>query len=286
MAGGVADFDSGQERRALKEVGETSVIEEAGLSYTVIYGRHNVEQPHPPLQEFGGIILEGVGDRLSQGISEAGLESVQYRALVEEARRLGKPIFLPDIAYDPNLVARDVTARLELEKLLGITLALPAVAAAGGAAQAGSAHPHRRNVLIGASALFGVAAVGVLGKAAIEDSQSRREDPIQEERNVLELKNAVIAQKSETIARQVGKVGVVIGVGHGEVEQSFRATASQRASDALRALHEVERSAGREAADKIKEQIALITRLDYDEVEKNWRLSVVEDPILARLKNR
>lgn len=283
MTRGVARFDEREGRTGLREVGEISRVEVRGHNYTFIYGHHNTEQPHPPIENFNCIVLEGVGNRLSEDVSNEGLQSVQYRALVEEARRLKKPIFLPDIVYDPNLVARETEAQRELEKILGISLILPAVVAGAGAANMNKG-PHRRNVLFGAAALFGALGAGVLGKTAVEDAQSRRTNPEVEERTVLELKNAVISQKSETIANLMGDVAIVIGAAHGDIENSMRDTPTQRAQDALRALHKIERSSGAVVANRILEQIALITRLDYDEAQEKWRLSVVEDPFLAKLR--
>lgn len=282
MAGTAPRFDSERERRGR---GEVRRIEADGHTFTIEYGEHNQEQPPLPLDE-DALVLEGVGDRRSQNISEAGLQHIQYRALVEEAQRLGKPIFLPDLAFDPNLEARSAAEIHELEQILGISLLLPAIASGAAAAKAGTENPTRRTILAAGAGIFALSAVYVWGKAALESQKSRRSNPAREEQTVLELKNDVIAQKLHTIAGIVGTSRLVIGKRHGGIEDSLRATSSQRATGAMRALHQIEGSAGEEVALQIRTQLSYITRLDYVEKENKWKLSIVEDPILATLSRR
>lgn len=278
------NFNAGIEQGEGRRVGEAVRIESAGMTYTVMYGRHDTPQEHPPLENLGGIVLEGVGDRTSSTVSEAGMQDVQYRALAEEAKRLGKPIFLPDLAYDPNLARWSEERKEEMEKLLGIALLLPAVAGAG-VAVADKKHPTRRAVAGGGAILSLGAAIGVLGKAAVEGG-TRRAPSREDSERLVNLKNELIAQKSQTIAEKVGEVGIVIGIGHTGIEESLQARPSQRVQDVARALHDVERAHGMDVAERMRSQISLITRLDYDEAQGGWRVSVMEDESLAKLKSR
>ncbi len=273
------------EGKELREAGASSVIETPEARFEVLYGNHTQPQQHAGLERYDGILLELIYDR-TQGDAHPGFIEAhpQYRELVQEAKRLGKPLFFPDISHYPDTATQEM-----LETVLGISLI-------GGAAVAGVAShkvkPMTRRAALGA--LLGLGAAGVIS----QERQARRAHNTlsggasASDRIEFALRNDVIAQKSRAIASFVEagadkpSLAVVIGALHGGLEASMQVPVAERVQHIDEQLRQIGELLGSGTEEKLRSGISLITRLDYDAEKQGWKASVVQDPQLAPLDAR
>jgi hypothetical protein len=261
-----------------RQPGEFVEVPVGDARCTIIYGRHDQPQEYPPLEGFNALVLEGIGDRRSMEPERfQRLDSVQYQALVEEAKRLNKPLFLPDInSFD------DIERRRILDAILGQgAIMVPLVTAA---VTRDMPKMTRRGFLAGSAAI--AVAGGSRWRGPIEQGlDSLLGNASIADRVILNLRNDVLAQKLHTISQLVGDTGFVMGAAHSGLERSISSTDRERVQNINSILADIAKKSGRDIAEKIISQIHLITRLDWDEEENAWRLTLIEDPVLTNLSS-
>lgn len=277
------------------------VVETPEARFRIIYGAHTTEQDPRDLGNSDALILESGSynylDENPVSVMRQLAENEQYKKISQTAKEKERPIFLADLPT--SLVKVLLYAGLKgAEITVGIAI-LQALYADIKSQSGVSRRNFLKKMIKGGAGLWlspqapGVAAYfmgGQLDERTARRTISRFLTDLNEEIHpeteaaALTLRNYIMAQKMETIARELktrdrkSEVAIVLGASHTGIEKVLEKKTEER-NKIIDTLLSVLPGAKRD-------RVATIVRFDWDDSKKDWKATISKDPVLAGLERK
>ncbi len=300
-----------------KELTEATVlIEKPEAKYRIIYGYHGTEQKPEDLGKAEALVLEsGFGNYSTPQEAEFLFKEIQknikqYERLIEKAAKEKKPIFLADISDSESIMIFQVIIGV-LESVSSVPILYSLLEDVREIIKEKKLNQKKLNrrdfIKTSAKGLIGF----YLSTPFLEvflntfsdffsknrvnlQSKSENLNRFLTELNekihpeiyaiILTLRNYLLAQKMETIAQTLKKknkkpeIAIVVGASHYGIEKALQKEKNKR----IELINFLTKLPGLEESRK---RIATIARFDFDEKEKNWKVTqIFKDPLLVPLE--